>query len=101
MSTTTTTITPEEVNGRTLYFWQVAESSAPTADDGTPILYGRGVAETREKAEEQARENEAGAEARRDAMWRRRWHALVVDGMTTTDAQIEARRQMHAEGWWA
>ena len=40
-------------------------------------------------------------EARRDAEWRRRWHALVVDGMTTTDAQIEARRQMHAEGWWA
>jgi hypothetical protein len=39
-------------------------------------------------------------EARRDEEWRRRWHALVVDGMTTTDAQTEARRRMHAEGWW-
>lgn len=37
----------------------------------------------------------------RDAEWRQRWHALVVQGMTTTDARNEARRQMRAEGWWA
>lgn len=40
-------------------------------------------------------------EDRRDAEWRQRWHALVVQGMTTTDAQTVARRQMHADGSWA
>jgi hypothetical protein len=54
----------EELDGRTVWHWQVWDADFATTDDGTPIFYGRSVCEDRDEAEARAEARVAEIPAR-------------------------------------